>query len=215
MLLRFADKFTNCAVFFYFHQECLLSKAALRKELLAKRECLGGIYVQEASISAQRNLMADDIWKTSQQVILYSPIRNELRTDLLFNAIWESGRTLLLPRCDEAQGQMSLVRCDGHHELEEGAYGILEPRTHCTVVDYDAPDFIPSLVVVPGVGFDCAGNRLGFGGGYYDRMLARPAFARATFVGLAYSFQIVPAVETEAWDQTMHALCTEEALQWL
>ncbi|MEZ0575706.1 5-formyltetrahydrofolate cyclo-ligase [Halodesulfovibrio aestuarii] len=192
-----------------------MKKAELRKKLLAQRKNLDEIFVQEASIRAQRHLLADDAWKKAQQVIIYSPIRNEVRTDLLLNSLWDSGRTLLLPRCDEKVGQMSLVQCDGEHELEEGTYGILEPRSHCTVVDYDAPDFTPSLVIVPGVGFDFCGNRLGFGGGYYDRMLHKPAFNHATFVGLAYSFQIVPVLDADPWDQAMHALCTEEALQWL
>ncbi|MCT4535826.1 5-formyltetrahydrofolate cyclo-ligase [Halodesulfovibrio sp.] len=192
-----------------------MTKAELRKKLLAERQNLDAIFVQEASILAQQNLMADNIWKQSQQVIIYSPIRNELRTDLLLNDIWASGRKLLLPRCDDTDGQMSLVHCKGEHELEKGTYGILEPRSHCTVVDYDDPEFSPSLVIVPGVAFDATGNRLGFGGGYYDRMLGRAAFNHATFVGLAYSFQIVPALTTDPWDKTMHALCTEEALQWL
>ncbi|SIN88930.1 5-formyltetrahydrofolate cyclo-ligase [Halodesulfovibrio marinisediminis] len=192
-----------------------MTKAELRKKLLDQRKNLDEIFVQEASLHAQQHLMADDVWKNAEQVIIYSPIRNEVRTDLLLNDIWNSGRTLLLPRCDEKQGQMSLVQCSGEHELEKGKYGIMEPCSHCTVIDYDSKNFTPSLVIVPGVGFDLNGNRLGFGGGYYDRMLTRPAFNHATFVGLAYSFQIVPVLESDPWDQAMDALCTEEALQWL
>ncbi|KAF1076478.1 5-formyltetrahydrofolate cyclo-ligase [Halodesulfovibrio sp. MK-HDV] len=192
-----------------------MTKAKLRKNLLDQRKNLDELFVQEASIRAQHHLMADDVWKKAQQVIIYSPIRNEVRTDLLLNDIWSSGRTLLLPRCDEELGQMSLVHCEGEHDLEEGTYGILEPRSHCTVIEYNSPSFTPSLIIVPGVGFDIAGNRLGFGGGYYDRMLHKPAFNHATFVGLAYSFQVVPALESDPWDQAMHALCTEEALRWL
>lgn len=192
-----------------------MTKVELRKKLLNQRKNLSIDFVQEASTRAQQNLLTAPAWKQADQIILYSPIRNEVQTDLLFDDIWSSGKTLLLPRCDEEQGQMSLVHCAGTHELEEGSYGILEPCSQCAVIDYNSKEFSPSLVIVPGVGFDTKGNRLGFGGGYYDRMLQRPAFNHATFVGLAYSFQIVPTLDSDPWDQSMHALCTEETLLWL
>lgn len=64
-----------------------MTKAKLRKNLLDQRKNLDELFVQEASIRAQHHLMADDVWKKAQQVIIYSPIRNEVRTDLLLNDI--------------------------------------------------------------------------------------------------------------------------------
>ena len=147
-----------------------MKKADIRKTLLNHRKMLDEAFVIETSERIQKHLIADDAWKQAEEVVLYSPIRNEVRTNLLFEDIWASGRKLLLPRCDEEDGQMSLVHCSSEAELAIGKYGILEPIETCTVVDYDAPDFRPSLIIVPGVGFDTKGNRLGFGGGYYDRM---------------------------------------------
>jgi 5-formyltetrahydrofolate cyclo-ligase len=73
-----------------------------------------------------------------------------------------------------------------------------------------APAVAPDLVLVPLVGFDRAGNRLGQGGGHYDRALAALPTARA--VGLAWSIQEVPALPVETWDQPLDAIWTEREL---
>ncbi|MCG8532354.1 MAG: 5-formyltetrahydrofolate cyclo-ligase [Desulfovibrionales bacterium] len=192
-----------------------MNKAELRAKLLTKRKELSASFVQTASEKIQKNCMECDVWANAQQVVLYSPIRNEVQTNLLFEELWSTGKTLLLPRCGTQQGEMTLVVCSGTQDLAPGKYGILEPKEHCEEIDYDAPSFTPSLVIVPGVGFDMQGHRIGFGGGYYDRMLRRPAFTRATFVGFAYSFQVVSGLTSDPWDKDMHALCTEEAFQWV
>ena len=192
-----------------------MKKADLRKVLLDRRNGLTAEFVEEASIKAQNHLLADKAWQQADQVVIYSPVHNEVRTNLLFKDTWEKGKKLFLPRCSSTKGEMTLAACSGTHELEQGKYGILEPTSGCVSIDYDDPAFTPSIVITPGVGFDFNGNRLGFGGGYYDRMLLKSAFNHATFVGLAYSFQVVPALEADPWDQAMDAICTEETLRWL
>lgn len=192
-----------------------MEKAELRAMLLSRRKELSPSFVFDESKKIQNYMLESEIWAEAGQVVLYSPVRNEVHTSQLFENIWSTGKTLLLPRCGEQQGEMSLVECTGHHDLDLGKYGILEPLEHCTEVAYDDPLLDPSLVIVPGVGFDKLGHRIGFGGGYYDRMLSKAAFNHATFVGFAYSFQVVPALKSDSWDQNMHALCTEEGFQWV
>uniref|UniRef100_B8DIG1 5-formyltetrahydrofolate cyclo-ligase n=1 Tax=Nitratidesulfovibrio vulgaris (strain DSM 19637 / Miyazaki F) TaxID=883 RepID=B8DIG1_NITV9 len=116
--------------------------------------------------------------------------------------------------CDN---EMCLAPCACAADLKPGRYGIAEPDpARCPAIDMDvAPDFAPDLAVIPGVAFDRQGNRLGHGAGYYDRFLAHPAMARTSLVGLAYAFQIVPALPVAPWDRPVHALCTEEGLTWL
>ena len=62
---------------------------------------------------------------------------------------------------------------------------------------------------MPGVTFDTKGGRLGFGGGYYDRLLALPMAASALTIGLAYAFQVVPRLPAESWDKPVDILVTE------
>ena len=83
-----------------------------------------------------------------------------------------------------------------------GPYGIREPAATLPVV---APRDL-DVMLVPGVAFDPRGNRLGYGGGYYDRVLAaRPCLT----IGIAWTFQVVDAVPMEPWDQPVDALLTE------
>ncbi|KAF5029345.1 5-formyltetrahydrofolate cyclo-ligase [anaerobic digester metagenome] len=120
--------------------------------------------------------------------------------------------------CDN---EMCLAPCACAADLKPGRYGIAEPDpTRCPAIDMNAEpgsasSFAPGLAVIPGVAFDRQGNRLGHGAGYYDRFLAHPAMARTALVGLAYAFQIVPALPVAPWDRPVHALCTEEGLTWL
>lgn len=73
----------------------------------------------------------------------------------------------------------------------------------------------PDLIVVPGVAFDLRGHRLGMGGGYYDRLFARPEYAKSTRIGLAFDFQLVNFLPGEDWDLPIHALSTERGLLWM
>lgn len=73
----------------------------------------------------------------------------------------------------------------------------------------------PDLIIVPGVAFDLSGHRLGMGGGYYDRLFARPEYIRAMRIGLAFGFQAVDYLPGEDWDRPVHALSTERELLWI
>ncbi len=192
-------------------------KAQLRKTLLARRAAQSAEVCAAASHAAQQHLLADPAWQAAQQVVLYMPIRNELDTTLLLDAAWNAGKTVFLPRCEpDCPGEMCLAPCTCTADLAPGAYGIHEPHpARCPAVNPDAPGFAPNLAVIPGVAFTRAGLRLGFGGGYYDRFLARPALANTRLVGFAYTFQIVDALPAEPWDRPVHALCTETSLTWL
>ena len=89
--------------------------------------------------------------------------------------------------------------------LVPGSFGILEPdpRAHPEVVALEEID----LAFVPGLGFDPAGRRLGYGHGYFDRSLA--AMTNATKLGLAFSYQIVGRLPEEPHDQRVQAIVTE------
>lgn len=85
----------------------------------------------------------------------------------------------------------------------------------CPALPPGHAEFKPDLIIVPGVGFDMQGNRLGFGAGYYDRYLAHPSMKDTVKIGFAYSFQILPELPADPWDVRMNALCSEKELIWL
>lgn len=198
-------------------QDMAAAKVALRREMLQRRRGLDTTEAQRHGAMAQAALLAHPAWITARQVVLYVAVRNELDTDLLLREAWEAGKEVLLPRCDPAcSGVMCLAPCLCAADLAPGSHGIPEPSPlRCPPVDPQSPTFTPDLAVIPGVAFDRQGNRLGYGGGYYDRFLSTPGMSATPLVGFAHAFQIVDVLPAEAWDRPVNALCTEEGLIWL
>lgn len=110
------------------------------------------------------------------------------------------GLVTALPHIAERNGAMRFLRWQPGERLVTGPYGIPQPVQN-------ADEIVPDVIISPLVGFDRAGNRLGQGGGFYDR--AFEAFSSAHRIGLAWSVQEVDAVPVDSWDQRLHAVVTE------
>jgi 5-formyltetrahydrofolate cyclo-ligase len=106
---------------------------------------------------------------------------------------------------------MTFAPCSDAAPLCAGRFGIPEPAPGAPQGDCPAPD----LIILPGLAFDRTGTRLGAGGGYYDRLLARPSYADIPRLGLAYAFQLVETLPREAWDLPVHAVCSEQGILWI
>ncbi|MCD6507956.1 5-formyltetrahydrofolate cyclo-ligase [Candidatus Poribacteria bacterium] len=139
-------------------------------------------------------------------VMIYISVRNEVDTYELGKELLRMGKMVCAPVVDRTQRRIlpyTVSRIPD--DLVDGEYNIPEPsREKGQPVDPNSID----VVVVPGVGFDLRGYRIGYGGGYYDRFL--PLCSNALFVGLAYEFQIVDKVPNEDWDIRMDMIITEE-----
>ncbi len=189
-----------------------LKKSELRARLLDERGRLDHDRVARESLAMAKRLEAADFFATARIVMLYLPIKNEADTRELFPELFRRGATVLLPRCrDGESGELDVYCVTGLTQVRPGRFGILEPDPG---VCLPAGDLSPDVVVTPGVAFDRRGYRLGFGGGYYDRLFSRPRMQRTIRVGLAYDFQILEKLPMEPWDRPMHALCTPKELIW-
>lgn len=111
-----------------------------------------------------------------RSVMAYVPFRSELDTTLLIEWCWRMGLTVVVPRCVRGDRSMELYAIHAWDELSPGAYGIREPDP--VTAQRCKADFIPDVVFVPGLAFDPAGGRLGYGGGYYDRFHERLGLGR-------------------------------------
>lgn len=192
-----------------------LEKDRLRKALVERRMGLTPEEVRLASLAVAERIRALPEWKNAWSVLLYWPIKNEVDTRPLLEELWERGANALLPRCrPEQPGFMDLCACTCEEDLAEGAFHIMEPAPCCATSEDSGEPFVPDLVLVPAVAFDAHGYRLGFGGGYYDRLLARPEMDEAVTIGLCYEFQRLPVLPTNAWDEPVQAVCTERELKW-
>lgn len=165
-----------------------------------KRRALSADDQKEAARAVYERLLDYVPYKRARVVMAYMAVRGEVSLAPVIGDILESGRELLLPRC-EAPGIMTARKIRGMEDLAPGAFGVPEPKAECDVIDPAEID----LILVPGVAFDPAGRRLGQGGGYYDRFLEKTPAYRA---GVCHDFALLEAVPFEVHDMTMDGVIT-------
>lgn len=143
----------------------------------------------------------------------YWPLGDEIDCRPLLAALKSTGAQVALPVVP-GQGQVLIFRIWAPGDaLDQGPFGTAHPGIR-------APGMVPRVLLVPLIAFDAAGNRLGYGAGYYDRTVA--AFRKAalnnegaiTAIGLAYDEQEVDAVPAEAHDQRLDAVMTDRRTLW-
>lgn len=181
------------------------AKRALREQVLAARDALAApLRARLAAIIADRIARLPS-YAAAHTVLLTLAFRSEWDTLPLVHAARAAGKTVVLPRVD-VDARMLVLRAirDPVADIVPGYQGIPEPRPHCPAVAPPAVDW----VLVPGVAFDAAGRRLGYGGGFYDRLL--PLFLPGTArVAGAFDLQIVPRVPAAPHDLAVHTVATE------
>lgn len=155
-----------------------------------------------ASLSASICARAAELaaFRVARHVVAYAPIGREVDPTALASAALESDRNVYYPRMVDAD--IEFVRATPS-TLSRGSRGFPEPPPG-DLLPADGPEV---CFLVPGLGFDAKGNRLGRGAGCYDRALAR--HPRAVRIGLAYAVQLVPMLPVDDWDIDMHAVVTE------
>ncbi|MEA3411370.1 MAG: 5-formyltetrahydrofolate cyclo-ligase [Pseudomonadota bacterium] len=183
-------------------------KTELRRRGYAARRAAN--HRAEASRTACENVLGTPEYRKSDTVLWYLNIRTELQTQQTVRSELESTRTIVIPWV--SGNDLRLWRLTGFGELESGAFGILEPRTarrEDPTRDVDPADV--DLVVVPGVGFDAWGNRIGNGHGHYDRFLSRVGGDTA-LIGLGFEAQRFDHVPHEPHDRAVHKVVTEAGI---
>jgi 5-formyltetrahydrofolate cyclo-ligase len=181
------------------------AKLALRRQMLARRDALPPEARAAASAAIVARIAALPAFAAATCVLLTLAFRSEWDTRELVGAALAGGKTVAVPRVDVATRMLDLLAIrDPQRDVAAGHQGIPEPLPRCPPVPRDAID----LVLVPGIAFDAAGRRLGYGGGYYDRLL--PLLPqRATRVAGAFDLQLVDRVPVSPSDATVDAIVTE------
>lgn len=149
--------------------------------------------LEELSLCVMDKLQRHPRFVASHTLLLYHSLPDEVCTHRLIDET--KGKTVLLPRVTGA-GTMELRVYTGRDDMREGAFHIMEPCGN-VFMDYEKID----LAVVPGMAFDRAGNRLGRGKGYYDRLL--PQIPQAYKIGVCFGFQLVDDVPVSETDVAM------------
>lgn len=182
-----------------------LDKTQLRRNLLTKRQSLSIEEWRDSSDCLTHHL-STSIFTQAKTVLAYFSFRLEPDLSRLFT---DSSRLWGFPRC-VAQ---SLIWHSWKHgdSVITGAYGIPEPHPDSPAINSHDVD----LILVPCVACDSQGYRLGYGGGYYDRLLCTPEWSTKFTVGIVFDFAYLPQIPVEDWDTKLHAVCTETGFKMI
>jgi 5-formyltetrahydrofolate cyclo-ligase len=186
------------------------TKSALRKELRKRRRALSATQQKTAARSLYRRLVATALFRFSRRIAFTMAADGEIDPVLLLAAAQRRDKECYLPVLSPVGApRLRFKRWRKGEALRTNFYGIAEPRKgrYC-------PPRMLSLVLLPLVGFDAAGNRLGMGKGYYDRSFAfkrQSGRRRPVLVGLAHDCQRVDQLQVEAWDLPLNGVVTDRS----
>ena len=181
-----------------------LTKQALREQLrLAKLNMTPDERAEQSALICRR-IVESSLWRSSQAILLYSPLISELNVNPLIVSGLIDTKIVSLPRFISKSDRYApyVIRQSG--DVVDGAFGVREPSADCVELEPNQLD----LVIVPGVGFDALGARLGRGGGHYDQLLQG---LTATICGVCFRQQVLPRVPEEAHDIKMDCIITPDS----
>jgi 5-formyltetrahydrofolate cyclo-ligase len=180
----------------------------LRKTLRQKRKNLS-FYQQKKSAHQLANQFRHlTIFKTANKIAVYQATDGEINPYCLMNLIWAYGKQCYLPVLRRFPNQeLGFVRVYKTSRLHRHRYGFKEPKAKHRLFIYQL-----DLVCLPLVGFDATGKRLGMGGGFYDRSLARSPKKHVYKLGLAHDCQQIEQLQSQSWDIPLDAIITPSQL---
>lgn len=169
----------------------MVNKKELRQAIRAQKRAMTEEEIIHKSAALAEKFLASDAYKQARTIYGYLPYNQEVRTVPMLEQALRDGKQVAVPKC--YGDEMKFIVLEDLSLVEKGYAGIPEP-----IADEPVANDETALVLMPGLAFDEAGHRIGYGGGFYDKFLSRepghPTLA------LCYDFQMLPSLETEAHD---------------
>jgi 5-formyltetrahydrofolate cyclo-ligase len=182
-------------------------KPAIRKELLRRRDAIPPEVRRAKDRLILERLLSLEEFKNAGTVFFYASFRTEFDTTELIKISLAAGKRAVLPKVDREKQELVLYEIKDFSELGPGYMGIPEPTSPETPVSINDID----LVIIPGAGFDPMGNRIGYGGGYYDRLLSGMQ-KHVPVIAPAYEEQIIDSIPSESHDIKVQMIITDRQL---
>ncbi|NOX21234.1 MAG: 5-formyltetrahydrofolate cyclo-ligase [Nitrospirae bacterium] len=184
------------------------AKAELRREILKRRDSIPEEVRAVKSKEIMERLIEYAPFRQAKTLLLFASFRSEIDTFPIIRHALQEGKRVLLPRVNRESQTLELYSISSLDDLVKGYMGIMEPDPErCSLSDAKGIDFI----LLPGAAFDLKGGRIGYGGGYYDRLLS--SLERSThLVAVAFEEQIVESVPCEEHDRRVHAIITDRRI---
>ncbi len=205
-----------------------LEKTELRRHIIKQRQSLSEKEWRHKSQAICENIHNSSLFTKAKTVLVYFSFRQEPDLSYLFEGLCseeippsslEKGELLFtdnilsntknwgFPRCVDKSLIWHLWKPED--ELISGKYGIKEPTPDSVPINPHQVD----LILVPCVACDYQGYRLGYGGGYYDRLFSSSGWESIPKIGIVFDFAYLPQVPVEAWDKKLDNICTETGLK--
>lgn len=183
------------------------TKNEIRKKILNIRNNMTNEQVLEKSSIIMNKLIASEEYKKSKTVFIYMDFKNEVTTSKLIKSMIEEGKRVVIPYTDTINTVIIPVELqDIENDLKISPFGYMEPKKE-KIIPVDPKEF--DLIIVPGVVFDKRLNRIGFGKGYYDRILINKRHD-VKAVAVAFELQVLDEIPFEEHDVKMDMIITEE-----
>ena len=183
-------------------EKSMETKKQIRTEILKRRSALSKDEVADKSRAICRKIVSCEQFVQAEIILLYLDFNHEVETGLIWEKAQKMGKHVAAPRL--IGSQMVFARIQSEKDLIPGKWGIPEPKKNCPVIrEHDSR----TGVIMPGVAFDCSRNRIGYGGGYYDRYFA--GYDSVYKIAAAYDLQIVEQVPAEPFDLKPDCIVTE------
>jgi 5-formyltetrahydrofolate cyclo-ligase len=174
----------------------MMTKADIRRRISEQKRAMGFQTLEKRSAAVIQKIQTLEIFKAAQTVGAYMPLVGEVDITPLFNC---SEKIFYLPVFNEISGGYRMAQMT--EKFQKGRFGIYEP-----VPSVFAAEDELDLIIVPGIAFDCAGCRIGRGGGFYDRLIPQYSAKRA---GICFDFQCLETIPAEPHDCRMDAVVTD------
>ncbi|MGN0318824.1 MAG: 5-formyltetrahydrofolate cyclo-ligase [Lachnospira sp.] len=186
-----------------------MDKKQIRRYIKEKKEQLSKAYIEKESRRIFEKLYSLLEFKNEENIFSYVSYNQEVDTYPFISHCMELGKNVFVPKvitCDGQNNDMEFFNITSMDELVEGYKGIMEPIEGTAV----APDDIPGLMIMPGLAFDEKLNRVGYGGGFYDRYIeSHPKLKK---VAVCFDFQILNEVCHEEFDMKPDMIISENRI---
>lgn len=181
---------------------------SLRKEILAKRDRLSETERLQYSRQILKKVTALPEYQTADWILAYASFRSEVDTKELIDRALADRKRVLLPKVEGSE--MHFWEIHSREKLKEGFHGIMEPEPDETQIpEKDAFRGQKVMMWMPGAAFDAKRNRIGYGGGYYDRYLAGMPECELCTAALGFSCQIIEEIPVQRHDIAPDLVITE------
>lgn len=189
-----------------------MQKQELRQQMKAVRSASSTLERERWSKSIRAHIQASTLWRQAKTVGIYASFRGEVDTWGLLSDVLEAGKTLTLPKVVAPHRPLdfhAITVQDGQWPLARGAFGVREPTDDCPIIPIQSLD----LLLIPALAVSKTGERLGWGGGYYDRTLSMATSIPT--LALVFDCQVVDTLPTDAHDIAIAGWVSERGLSLL